>query len=108
MDIGLALPQFDFSVPGENPLQWTTVVEWARAAESLGFGSVWLADHLGWSIEQYGAAPGGWDSVDPLASRAALARHTQRVRLGTLVLVNQLRPAAVLAKAVATIDVLSA
>jgi len=107
MEIGLALPQFDFSVHGECPLRWDTVIAWAQRAELLGFGSVWLADHLAWSIEQYGAAPGRWQGYEPLAVLAGLARATSRVRLGTLVLVNQLRPAAVLTKAVATIDVLS-
>src|SRR5256885_9142499 len=107
MDVGLALPQFDVSVPGERPLRWRTVEDWARRAEALGFGSVWLADHLAWSIEQYGAAPGRWVGYDPLVTLAALARGTSRVRLGTLVLVNQLRPAAGLTKAVTTIDGLS-
>ena len=107
MEIGLALPQFDFSVNGENPLRWETVVHWAQRADALGFGSIWLADHLAWSIEQYGGPPGRWQSYEPLVALAALARCTAHVRLGTLVLVNQLRPAAVLAKAVATIDVLS-
>src|SRR5437660_425838 len=107
MEIGLALPQFDFSVTGECPLRWETVVAWAQRAEEVGFGSVWLADHLAWSIERYGAPPGRWQGFEPVASLAALARRTSRVRLGTLVFCNQLRPAAVLAKAVATIDVLS-
>jgi len=53
MEIGLALPQFDFSVNGENPLRWETVVHWAQRADAFGFGSIWLADHLAWSIEQY-------------------------------------------------------
>ena len=30
MEIGLALPQFDFSVTGECPLRWDTVVAWAQ------------------------------------------------------------------------------
>jgi hypothetical protein len=29
MDIGLALPQYDYSVPGEAPLRWETVLAWA-------------------------------------------------------------------------------
>ncbi len=50
MDVGLALPQFDFSVPGRSPLPWEAVVEWAGAAEAHGLASVWLADHIFWSI----------------------------------------------------------
>jgi alkanesulfonate monooxygenase SsuD/methylene tetrahydromethanopterin reductase-like flavin-dependent oxidoreductase (luciferase family) len=107
MDIGIALPQFDFSVPGETPLSWASVVEWATTAERLGLDSVWLADHVFWSVEKYGASAETYADYDPLASLAGLARATERVRLGTLVLCAQLRPAAVLAKALATIDVLS-
>ncbi|MDQ6910831.1 MAG: LLM class flavin-dependent oxidoreductase [Actinomycetota bacterium] len=107
MRIGLALPQFDFSVPGERPLRWSTVTGWARRAEALGFDSVWLADHLFLDIARYGGPPGSYGAYDPLVALGALARHTERVRLGTLVLCAPLRPATVLAKALATIDVVS-
>jgi probable F420-dependent oxidoreductase len=107
MDVGLALPQFDYSVPGEDPLQWETVIGWAARAEQLGFDSVWLADHLFLSVEKYGAPPGRHFGYDPLVALAAIARRTTRVRLGTLVLCSQLRPPTVLAKAIATLDVLS-
>jgi len=107
MDIGLALPQFDFSVPGEQPLRWRTVLHWAAKAEALGFGSVWVADHLFFSIEKYGGPPGEHGVYDPIVVLGALARATSRVRLGTLVLCAQLRPPLVLAKALATLDVMS-
>ncbi|TML65594.1 MAG: LLM class flavin-dependent oxidoreductase [Actinobacteria bacterium] len=106
MEVGLALPQFDFSVPGERPLRFDTVLSYARRAEALGFESVWLADHLFLGIEKYGGR-GQYDAFDPVAALGALARATARVRLGTLVLCAQLRPPALLAKALATIDVLS-
>src|SRR5260370_42647865 len=82
MDVGLALPQFDFSVPGERPLRWDTVDRWAARAEELGFASVWLADHLFWDIGRFGAPPGPQFAYDPLVSLAALGRATSRVRLG--------------------------
>ena len=107
MDIGLALPQFDFSVPDERPLRWDTVRYWAMHAEALGFDSVWVADHLFLSIEKYGGPPGEHGGYDPMVLLGALARATSRVRLGTLVLCAQLRPPAVLAKALATLDVIS-
>jgi probable F420-dependent oxidoreductase len=107
MDVGLALPQFDFSVPGERPLRWATVEGWARRAEDLGFGSVWLADHLFWDIAKYGGPDETFDAYDPLIGLSALARVTTRVRLGVLVLNVPLRPPAVLAKALSTLDVLS-
>ena len=107
MDVGLALPQFDFSVPGRSPLPWDAVVEWATAAEDAGLDDAWLADHLFWSIDKYGGPPGTSSALDPIPALAGLARATTRIRLGTLVLCGPLRPPAVTAKALATIDVLS-
>ena len=107
MDVGLALPQFDFSVPGERPLRWETVRGWAGRAEDLGFDSVWLADHLFWDIGRYGGRAGPQFAYDPLVALAALGRVTRRVRLGTLVLNAPLRPPTVLAKALASLDVVA-
>lgn len=107
MRLGVALPQFDFSVPGESPLQGPTVLRWAQAAEAAGLDSVWLADHVFWSIEKYGGPPGTSSAIDPLVGLAAVARATTTVRFGTLVLCAPLRPAAVAAKSLASIDVLS-
>lgn len=107
MDVGLALPHYDHSVPGERPLRWETVVAWAQAAEAAGLASVWLSDHLFLSLAHWGGADGHEEGVEPLAALGALARATTRVRLGTLVLCPHLRPVGVLAKALATVDVLS-
>src|SRR5438270_521542 len=107
MDVGLALPQFDFSLPGERPLRWQTVIRWAERAEAIGFGSVWLADHLFWDVAKYGGPEETFDVYDPLAGMAAIARMTAQVRLGILVASVPLRPPSVLAKALSTLDVVS-
>jgi len=107
VDVGLALPQYDFSVPGESPLRWETLLGWAERAETLGFGSVWLSDHLFLDISRYGAPSGDHGCLDPLVTLAAIARRTSTVRLGTLTICGPLRPATVLAKALATLDVVS-
>lgn len=107
MNIGLALPHFDFSVPGESPPRPDTVLGWAAKAEELGFDSVWVADHLFFGIEKYGGPPGEFGSYDVLATLAAVARATTRVTIGSLVISAPLRLPTVLAKALATIDVLS-
>ncbi|MGI8984726.1 MAG: LLM class flavin-dependent oxidoreductase [Acidimicrobiales bacterium] len=107
MDVGLALPHYDFSIPGESPLRWETLLGWAERAERLGFGSVWLSDHLFLDISRYGAPPGDHGCFDALIALAAIARRTTSVRLGTLTLCAPLRPATVLAKALATLDVVS-
>ena len=107
MDIGLALPQFDFSVPGEAALRWATVVEWATRADAAGFDSVWLADHLFLEVEKYQGPPGQFYCYNPIVALSALARVTTRVKLGTLVLCAQLRPPKVAAKMLEGINKLS-
>ena len=58
-----------------------------------------------WTSQKYGGAPDAHGVYEPLVTLAALGRVcTERVRLGTLVLCEALRPAAVLAKALATLD----
>jgi alkanesulfonate monooxygenase SsuD/methylene tetrahydromethanopterin reductase-like flavin-dependent oxidoreductase (luciferase family) len=104
MQFGLALPHYDFSVPGESPLRFETIAAHATAAEALGFDSLWVSDHVSLSIERYGGPPGEQFAYEPLTTLAALAGVVGRPRLGTLVLSEALRPAGVLAKALATLD----
>jgi probable F420-dependent oxidoreductase len=105
--VGLALPQFDFSVPGERPLRWETVQEWAGRAERQGFSSLWLADHLFSDLSQFGGPRERQSLFDPIPALAAVARRTRTVRLGILVLCVPLRPPSVVAKALATLDVVA-
>jgi alkanesulfonate monooxygenase SsuD/methylene tetrahydromethanopterin reductase-like flavin-dependent oxidoreductase (luciferase family) len=104
MQIGLALPQYDYSVPGPQALTYETIREHARAAHRFGYTSVWLSDHLFLDLGKYGGSPERSACFEPLVTLAALARDVPDVRLGTLVLLEALRPAAVLAKALATLD----
>lgn len=107
MRFGLALPHYDSSIPGRNPLPFTDVLDWAQRAEALGFDSLWVSDHLTWDLAKYGADDTRYGVYEALVTLAAVARVTSRVRLGTLVLCEALRPPAVLAKALAAIDRLS-
>jgi alkanesulfonate monooxygenase SsuD/methylene tetrahydromethanopterin reductase-like flavin-dependent oxidoreductase (luciferase family) len=104
VQFGLALPHYDFSIPGESPLRFETIVDHAKVAEVLRFDSLWVSDHVSLSIERYGGPPGEYFAYEPLTTLAALAGVTTRPRLGTLVLAEVLRPAGVLAKALATLD----
>jgi probable F420-dependent oxidoreductase len=104
MRIGLALPQYDYSVAGESPLRWDTIVEFALAAERDGYDSLWLSDHLFLDLARYGGPAERQGAFEPLTTLAALATKVTRPRLGTLVLCEALRPAAVLAKSLATLD----
>ena len=107
VELGLALPQFDYSLVGQPRLAWETVAACARRAESAGYDSIWLADHLFLSREPYGGPPGDFWGYDPLVALGGLARVTKRVRLGILVLCAPMRAPGVLAKALATLDVVS-
>jgi len=107
MEIGLALPQFDYSVSGECPLRWETLLAWATNAEHLGFTSLWMTDHLFSDLTEYGGPPGDRQGFDPLVALGALARSTTTVRLGSLVMCTPPRAATVLAKSLATLDVIS-
>jgi alkanesulfonate monooxygenase SsuD/methylene tetrahydromethanopterin reductase-like flavin-dependent oxidoreductase (luciferase family) len=107
VQIGLALPQYDYSVAGERPLQFDTIVHHARVAAEHGYSSIWLRDHLFLDIAKYGGPPDRQGVYEPLVTLAALSRAVPDVRLGTLVLLEALRPAAVLAKALASLDRIS-
>lgn len=75
----------------------TTAAAWrdrARAYESMGYEALYLPDH-------FDKQPG------PIASLAAAAAATTRLRIGSLVFDNDYRHPVVLAKEAATLDVLS-
>jgi alkanesulfonate monooxygenase SsuD/methylene tetrahydromethanopterin reductase-like flavin-dependent oxidoreductase (luciferase family) len=107
MRIGLALPQYDYSIAGESPLEFETIAAYAHVAARGGADSVWLSDHLFLDLSKYGGPDRREACFDPIVTLAALARAVPGVRLGTLVLLEALRPASVLAKALATLDCLS-
>src|SRR3982074_2393028 len=107
MLVGLALPQYDFCLPGIPEIGWSFVRDWAQRAEELGFSSVWLSDHLFLHVAPSGAPNSSKGPRKCLAPLAALAAVTERVRLGTLVVCNDLRLPTVLAKTATAIDLVS-
>jgi alkanesulfonate monooxygenase SsuD/methylene tetrahydromethanopterin reductase-like flavin-dependent oxidoreductase (luciferase family) len=104
MQFGLALPQYDYSLAGERPLRFETVLDYAQLAARGGADSLWLSDHLFLDIGKYGGPDRREGCFEPITTLSALARLVPDVRLGTMVLLEALRPAAVLAKALATLD----
>jgi probable F420-dependent oxidoreductase len=82
------------------------VVRVATRAEELGFDSVWVNHHVfnvGYVLDRLGSRP----YYDALAVLGYVAALTSRVRLGTSVLVLPYLNPMVLAKTLATLDVMS-
>src|SRR6478752_8031168 len=106
MRIGLAVPQYGFSLPGGR-IRGADSITWARRAEELAFDSVWLSDHFFYSFVRYGASDEPIAALEPETTLAAIAATTSRVRLGILVECAAFRHPALVAKAAATTDQLS-
>ncbi|GJM37559.1 MAG: LLM class F420-dependent oxidoreductase [Acidimicrobiales bacterium] len=86
---------FRFGVSGGALTNVHEFVTLAARAEDLGYASISMSDHLD-------------DGLAPLVALTAAAGATESIRLTTLVLANDFRNPVVLAKELATLDVLSA
>lgn len=106
MRLGLALPHYDTSLAG-RPVSWSNVERVARLAEDAGFDSVWMSDHLFLDWSKYGGPDTPQGTLECWTTMAALAGVTERVRVGSMALCNDLRNPALLAKMVASLDLLS-
>ncbi len=93
VEFGIYLPQVSLTT-GQ-------VVERARSIEELGFDSLWLYDHLYSPGQPDRPSFEGWTLATYLLAR------TERLRVGHLVLCNNFRHPALLAKMASTLDVLS-
>ena len=87
--VGLFVPT---AAPDARP---DMAVAFAERAEAAGLPSLWLPDRPVFA------------NPDPLVALGAVAATTRRIQLGTCVLLGTLRPPALLAKQVASLDVLS-
>jgi probable F420-dependent oxidoreductase len=97
MKFGIALPQY-------GPATADGLTAAARQAEDLGFDDVWVADHIAVPV---GAPYPPSFLLEAMATLAFAAAVTSRIGLGTSVLVLPLRQPVVIAKQIATVDVLS-
>src|SRR5438046_3947812 len=81
----------------------------ARAAEAAGFESLWVADHVVLPDPPVAGRPMAPDMplLDPIVALTFLAAHTSRIRLATGVIILPQRQAVVIAKQLASLDVLS-
>lgn len=76
----------------------------ALRAEQVGFDSIWLYDHFLLEFDEGDPIEGIWEGWTMMS---ALAEATQRVEVGSLVLCNQFRNPAILAKMAVTLDEIS-
>lgn len=99
--------KFGYSIPGNQGFDDVhALVDLARQAEACGFDSVWASEHLfhsSYIAERLDNRP-YWEALTLLT---AVAGVTERVRLGTSVLVLPWHDPARLGKTVATLDHLS-
>jgi len=77
----------------------------ARLAEEAGLDALWVPDHI--AIPPDDAEGSGGRYLDPLTSLAWIAAATERIRIGTAVLVVPYRETLPTAKAIATVQELS-
>lgn len=111
MQVGLHLPQVG---PNANP---SVLRPFAQAAEEAGFGGLWVYDHVVLQKEQQSRYPYSADGslgfnptynfLEPLTLLTYLASVTERIALGTSVLVVPMRHPVYTAKVLATLDFLS-
>ncbi len=90
-----------FGVLTLQDIPWKDELKRWKQIENLGFDSVWLADHF----VNYMNPSAPWFESWTLLS--ALASHTSRIRIGTLVTSAPLRNPAVLARQAMTLDHIS-
>ena len=108
--LSLGLANFSAAAPDDG---WGGLIERARVADRAGIDRVVVVDHvvMGEHLEAYDGGrfptgPGGnW--LEPMTVLGVIAGATERVRLSTGILIAARRGPAVLAKAAATLDVLS-
>lgn len=94
--LGIVLPTRAILLEGHSNKDLSLIFTLAQKAEKSGLNSVWVGDSLI-------AKP----RLEPLSTLAALAMETDRVKLGTSVLLAPLRHPVQLAQTAATVDFLS-
>lgn len=101
--LGYQIPNFTY--PGvESAGLFDVVAMQARAADRSGFDTVLLMDHF-YQLPMLGDP--GFNMLECYTTLGALARETEKVRLGALVTGNTYRNPTLLAKIITALDVVS-
>ncbi len=103
MKFGVCIPHYGI------PLDVDNLTNMAIKAEEMGFDSVWVTDHIivPHEIPDRTDIVYRHDMLEPLSLLTHLGAVTKRVKIGTSVIILPYRNPVVLAKAIATADVLS-
>ncbi len=104
MKAGIIVPQgWTGEYAGREPARaWQRSLEVARLAEQLGFESIWAFDHFHTTPE-----PTDEITLESFTFLTALSQHTERVRLGHIVMCAGFRNPGLVAKMISTLDVVS-
>ena len=101
MKFGITLPSFTW--PGlDYAMTRRITIDMARRSEELGFDSLTVWDHM---LSAPGLYGGSW--LDPLMVLSCAAGVTEKIPLGTHILVLPIRHPVLLAKELATLDYMS-
>lgn len=98
---GVFLPSFVWKEDG--PERARGIIDFARQVEDLGFDSIFITDHLLAAQQFYSVS-----FLEPMTTLALVAGVTERVKLGTSVMVLPVREPVLLAKQLSTLQFLSA
>jgi alkanesulfonate monooxygenase len=97
-DYGLAIR--NFVGPSETP-DIDEIIRYSEQAEKLGFESLWVFDHLLLGVDP------AFPILDSLTTLTAIATRTEKIKLGTGILVLPLRNPVWAAKIMASLDQIS-
>ena len=97
---GVFLPSFVWSGDGHDRARG--ILDFAREVENIGFDSIFITDHLLAAKQFYSVS-----FLEPLTALSLVAGVTERVKLGTSVMVMPIREPVLLAKQLATMQFLS-
>lgn len=84
-----------------------SISEAIREADKLGFDGALMPDHYMWGEMRGHRMPNAYSTLETWVTLTHLAARTKGISLGTLVTPIPFRPPAILAKMLATLDVLS-
>jgi probable F420-dependent oxidoreductase len=98
--------KFGIHLPQSGPAASADAISGgAKHAEDLGFSDVWVSDHI--VLPRGAPYPPSSYILEPLVALTWAAAATERVGLGTTVLVLPLRPPVLLAKMLGSLDIMS-